>query len=121
MLIGVFILTLQAVDTHSVDSGDGSSLAFGCWVRHEIFVKRKLVICRDYFNVEFVNSQDLRDRGDKMYSAKRHLLEAELSAFSIAVVGIETGKQVVTVNQWFTIAGDRHRFCLHARIKEVGK
>ena len=71
--------------------------------------------------MEFVNSQDLWDRGDKMYSAKRHLLEAELSAFSIAVVGIETGKQVVTVNQLFTIARDRHCFSLHARIKEVGK
>ena len=56
-----------------------------------------------------------------MCSAKRHLLEAELSSFSIAVVGIETGKQVVTVNQLFTIARDRHRFGLHARIKEVGK
>ena len=82
---------------------------------------RKLIICRDYFNVEFVNSQDVWDSGDKMCSAKRHLLEAKLSAFSIAVVGIETGKQVVTVNQWFTIARDRHGFCLHARIKEVGK
>ena len=82
---------------------------------------RKLVICSNYFNVEFVNSQDLRDRGDKMCSAKRHLLEAKLSAFSIVVVCIETGKQVVTVNQWFTIARDGHRFCLHARIKEVGK
>ena len=71
--------------------------------------------------MKFVNSQDLRDRGDMMYSAKRRLLEAELSAFSIAVVGIETGKQVVTVNQCFTIARDRHRFSLHARIKEVGK
>ena len=82
---------------------------------------RKLVICRDYFNVEFVNSQDLRDREDKMCSAKRHLLEAKLSAFSIAVVGIETGKKVVTVFQLFAIARDRHRFSLHARIKEVGK
>ena len=82
---------------------------------------RKLVIYLDYFNVEFVNSQDLRDRGDKMCSAKRHFLEAKLSAFSIAVVGIETGKQVVTVNQLFTIARDRHRFSFHARIKEVGK
>ena len=69
MLIWVFILTLKAVVTHSVDSGDGSSLEFGLRVGHEIFVKRKLVICRDYFNVEFVNSQDLRDRADKMYSA----------------------------------------------------
>jgi len=83
--------------------------------------KEEIVIFGDHFNVEFVNSQDLRDRGDKMYSAKRNLFEAELSTFSIAVVGIETGKQVVTVNQWFTIARDRHRFCLHARIKEVGK
>ncbi|MBT5834160.1 MAG: hypothetical protein HOH83_05065, partial [Deltaproteobacteria bacterium] len=67
---------------------------------------RKLVIYLDYFNEEFVNSQDLWDRGDKMCSAKRHFLEAKLSAFSIAVVGIETGKQVVTVNQLFTIARD---------------
>ena len=82
---------------------------------------RKLVICSNYFNVEFVNSQDLRDRGDKMCSAKRHLLEAKLSAFSIVVVCIETVKQVITVNQLFTIARDRDRFSLHARIKEVGK
>ncbi len=121
MLIKVFILTLKTVDIHSVDSGDGNSLEFGLRVGHEIFVKRKLVICRDYYNVEFVNNQDLRDRGDKMCSAKRHLFEAELSAFSIVVVGIETGKQVVTVNQLFTIARDRHSFSLHTRIKEVGK
>ena len=56
-----------------------------------------------------------------MYSARRHLLEAELSAFSIAVVGVEAGKQIISINQWFASANDRHCFCLHAWIKEVGK